>query len=177
MNEQLDPSGPGWRVLLLDASILLILAVPLIAQVAQTAPQAPRPTSPAPLANRGASSEADGVLSVTVAGVMVQIDRRTGRLRAPTPEEAKALREAMLRRFGAQETGQVRASSQPSVSVQPDGTLMAEVPPQLHEVSIVRLTAQGTLIQECTQGVEHATALLGETPPSNPVRGTAAEER
>jgi len=152
MKKQLAPTGTGWFVLILAA--LLGSTVAGVAQTPITPLITPR-TTPR-IEPRG-----ETYLPLTVAGVVVEIDASSGRMRPPTAEQVKALREALARRLGSGPLRNAQARQEiPVPIVHPDGTVSAELPAYLHEVSVVRITPEGTLRQDCAQGLEPATALL-----------------
>lgn len=165
MKKQLAFSGTGWFALVL--TVFLFTGVGGVGQ-AQT-PMQPSMEPQAPIWQ-----------TLTIAGVSVEVDAATGRLRPPTPEQVEALREALARRFGsgAIRNQQGQEESTPIV-VQADGTLTAELPSHLHEVSMVRISPDGGLTHQCVQGLEKAAEGLASPAaddPSTAARG-AAEER
>jgi len=161
MRKQLASRGTSWFVLTLTA--LICCALFTGAGVAQ-APVKKQALDPAP--------EVDTTyLPVNVEGVMVQIDAATGRLQPPTPEQVQALREALARLL---ETERLQSVQAPTVQL--DGTMRAEIPSSLHEVSLFRIGPEGGLTSTCIHGLEKASGLLG-LPIAIPVlEPTAPEE-
>jgi hypothetical protein len=100
----------------------------------------------------------DGDLKVTIAGQTVSIDPQTGRMRALTPEESKALGEALRRQFA-------RESSRPPVVIETANGTMAEVPEEFMEVAVVRLNPDGSLSKECVRGMQAAARSLESPAP------------
>ncbi len=88
---------------------------------------------------------------MTIYGVQVFIDPETGLMRAPTPEEAAALAVEMRKQFGepTQTKGQVAQVKRA------DGTVMAEVGPELMNFSVVRILPDGTTEFDCVKGHDH----------------------
>ena len=160
MKKQLASRGTSWFVLTLTA--LMCCALFTGAGVAQ---------SPVGDEVRDAGSEVSSTdLPVNVEGVMVRIDAATGRLQPPTPQEMKALREALARLLESKPLQSVQAPT-----VQLDGTVRSVVPPSLHEVSIFRIDPEGGLTSSCVHGLEKASGLLG-LPVATPVLEPSAPE-
>lgn len=160
MMKQLAFRGTSWFVLTLTAVLCIAFAGAGVAQ--------------APVGDeiRDSASEVGSTdLPVNVEGVMVRIDAATGRLQPPTPQEVKALREALARLLA---TKPLQSAQAPTVQL--DGTVRAEVPPSLHEVSIFRIGPEGGLTSSCVHGLEKAGGLL-RLPVATPVlEPTAPEE-
>lgn len=138
--------APRITILALGTLTTLALAVP--ASAAQT-PQKDK----APGRNH---VEAEAPAS----GMMVAIDPATGKLRQPTAAESQAL------------TGQVKtmmmtkaaaASAASQVTTYPDGTMSAVLPPDLLNVWMVQLNADGTLSEVCIDGA-HAASTANAQP-------------
>lgn len=165
MKKQLAPPGTGWFVLVLTVSLCTGVA-------GVTEAQTPLQPSMEP--------QAPTWQTLTIAGVSVEVDAATGRLRPPTPEQVKVLRDALARRFGS---GSIRNQQGQEESipvvVQADGTLTAELPSYLHEVSVVRVTPDGALSHQCLQGLEKAAGVLTSPAVGEPPMAAraAAEER
>jgi hypothetical protein len=102
--------------------------------------------APAAAAGPGASAgeSSKQVVSTPVGGVQVAVDARTGRLRQPTPQEARALASELARLF------------QPRSSVAPthyaDGTVGMVVDSEYFNFSVVRIGANGRLESTCIDG-------------------------
>ena len=112
-------------------------------------------TASAEKARRGEAAPAREVVS----GAQIAIDPATGKLRAPSPEEARELG----REFGvlrARATGPVRLIKHAN------GGLTAEVPEQFENYSVATIGADGKLVFGC---VDHgAIESWLAAPPANP---------
>ena len=95
---------------------------------------------------------------VPATGMTVAIDPATGKIRQPTAAEAQAL------------TGQVRTlmmtkaavASSPQVTTYPDGTMSAVLPPDLLNVWMVQLNADGSISDFCVDGAHAAIAATAQ---------------
>ena len=88
-------------------------------------------------------------VKVNVAGVQVAIDPKTGRLRPPTPEESRALAQALKQQFVT--------PSQPLQVIQAEnGALALELPEDFMETAILRAHEDGTESIECMSPAEAA---------------------
>ncbi len=75
-------------------------------------------------------------------GVVVAIDPSTGKLRAPTPEERRALAEDARR-------GLPLVLRPSAIETLPDGRKRATLGPEFFRWSVVRRTAGGNLVLDC----------------------------
>lgn len=122
----------------------LALLVALVAPPVSAAEEAAEAAAPA-VAN---SIEAGPVsLPVSVAGMQVAIDPETGRLRQPTPAEAKALAAAFQQAFAPN-----RIARKAVVQKDANGMLTAEVDFSLLDQYVVEVQADGTLVTRCVNG-------------------------
>jgi hypothetical protein len=106
--------------------------------------------------------------AATVAGITVQVDPRTGRLRPPTTQQKRALATAFRQQF-----------SQPSpytASSYSNGTLSIVVGQSLLNFSVARVTPKGDVEVSCLSGVEDTAALLEEGLPSPLTIASSKEE-
>ena len=83
------------------------------------------------------------IVSAPVGGMQVAIDARTGRLRQPTPQEARALASELARLF------QPRSSVATHFA---DGTIGMVVDSEYFNFSVVRIGADGRLESTCIDG-------------------------
>jgi hypothetical protein len=92
-------------------------------------------------------------------GLLAFLDPETGEVRQPTAEEAAALRRVLL---GT--TEQLALDRSPLELALPSGGFAALVDPALHDVSVVRREADGSLSHHCVPG-EAAARRLTAAPP------------
>jgi hypothetical protein len=93
------------------------------------------------------------------AGQQVAIDPQTGELRHPTPEEAKALSQA-LQPLAAQPTQEL------TVTYHPDGSISMELPEEYMAVLVAKINPDGTVSMECVTGPKAAAAWLATDTPT-----------
>lgn len=98
-----------------------------------------------------AADASKNVVSVPVGGMQVAIDARTGRLRQPTPQEARALASELARLF------KPRSSA---ATVFADGTVGMVVDSEYFNFSVVRIGADGHLQNTCVHGQAAADVFL-----------------
>ncbi len=100
-----------------------------------------------------AAESSKNVVSVPVGGVQVAIDARTGRLRQPTPQEARALASELARIFPPR-------SSVTAATHYADGTVGMVVDSEYFNFSVVRIGADGQLQNSCVHGQAAAEVFL-----------------
>ena len=105
-----------------------------------------------------AAKEADSL--VTIGGLRVAVDPKTGELRSLTPAEARKLQDQMRKLFPE------RVVDAPTV--RPDGSLSAVVAPNTLRFSVVRVGADGRLDTECAEGPKEALGFLTDGKTSKP---------
>ena len=154
----------GWKIVLpLLAAAVLVLIGTMVAIAEQNAGK-----------DKSTSDQKLADTKVTVAGVKVAIDPKTGRLRPPTPEESRALGEALRQRFST--------PSQPLQAIQAEnGALALELPEEFDETAVFRTHEDGTQAIECMSASE-AARVVGEessviTLPANEQRPGATRVR
>ena len=95
----------------------------------------------------------DGSESVVVAGQTVAIDRKTGKLRQLTPEEAKALAagvKAMLN----------RSTEGLTVVHHPNGTQSVDLQGRFQSLVVARANPDGTVSEKCVTNIDEASSFL-----------------
>jgi hypothetical protein len=118
---------------------------------------AEKPASAA--AKKPAAAKAGDTL-VTIGGMRVAVDPKTGDLRPMTPAEARKLQDQMRKLFPE------RVVDAPTV--RPDGSLSAVVAPNTLRFSVARVGAGGRLEIECTDGPGAALGYLKKAPSPTP---------
>ena len=136
----------GWKIVLpLLAAAVLVLIGTMVAIADQDAGK-----------DKSRSDQKLADTHVTVGGVKVAIDPKTGRLRPPTPEESRALGEALRQRF--------TTPSQPLQAIQAEnGALALELPEEFDETAIFRTYDDGTEAIECMSASEAAGIIAEES--------------
>jgi hypothetical protein len=119
-------------------------------------------------AGRGHSD--DSASTVQIAGQTVAIDRATGRLRQPTPEEAKALAaglKAMLNRSTDGLTVVQRANGAKSVDLQG----------RFQSISVARVNPNGKVAEKCVTSKREAEAFLNDARKTTRKAATKTQQR
>lgn len=94
-------------------------------------------------------------------GLQVSIDPATGKLRAPSPEEARAMT-ASLERIFRQSTQGLQAEQRS------DGSLKLDLEGRFLSVSLGRRNPDGSVTTDCTNSLQHALKWLGAAPAPQP---------
>lgn len=136
------------------ASVALGLAAPGL--VAGEKAAAKKPAAAA--AKKPAAKQMDAI--VTLGGMRVAVDPKTGELRPLTPAEARKLSDQMRLLFPE------RAVDAPTV--RPDGSLSAVVAPNNLRFSVARVWAGGRIETHCTEGPKEALGFLTEAKSAEP---------
>lgn len=130
-----------WCRALIGLALLVALVAPPVSAAEETQ-EAPAPT----VASQVAAGEVS--FPVTVAGMQVSIDPKTGRLRQPTPAEAKALAAAFQKAFAPNRL----ASKQTVVQKDANGMLTAQIDLSLLDQYVVEVQEDGTVVSRCVDG-------------------------
>ena len=131
------------RALCALALLMAAFAVPaLAAGEAETGP------AEAPAAD--AAVDADGYLPVTVAGMQVSIDPKTGQLRAPTAAERRALAEAFQNAFSAD-----RLARKSVVHRDANGMLSMQLGLEHLDSYVVEVLPDGSVATRCESGLHN----------------------
>lgn len=101
---------------------------------------------------RSASKSATTV--TTVAGQQVTVDRATGKLRPPTPEEARRLAEGMQKMLN-------RSSDGLTVVEHPDGSKSVNLEGRFQSLSVGKVNSDGTVSTKCVTNLNEAEAFVG----------------
>ena len=132
------------RALCALALLLAVFAAPVGASGETEAGPAEAPAVDAAL-------DADGYLPVTVAGMQVSIDPKTGQLRAPTAAERRALAEAFQNAFGGD-----RLARKAVVHRDASGMLSMQLGLEHLDSYVVEILPDGSLATRCVSG-SHTT--------------------
>lgn len=106
------------------------------------------------LGSGAALAQAQRTDGAKVQGLQVAIDPVTGKLRQPTPAEAKALANA----FRSMASRSMVGASE--VTQSPDGTLIATTGPEFLNTLLASVGADGSLAQACVEGVDAAATVV-----------------
>jgi len=101
-------------------------------------------------------SDVEGQRTVQVAGVSVEIDEQTGRLRTPTPAQSRELAGALQNMFAS-------AKSAHQVVTRADGTISLVLDERYANFSIALIDKEGKLSTSCVSGAEQTQAVLDES--------------
>jgi hypothetical protein len=99
-------------------------------------------------------SDVERQRTVQVAGVNVQIDEQTGRLRTLTPAQSRELAGVLQNIFGS-------AKSAHQVVTRADGTTSLVLDERYANFSIALIDEKGNLATSCVSGAEQTQAVLG----------------
>lgn len=92
-------------------------------------------------------------MTVVVAGQQVAIDRQTGKLRQPSPEESRALAEALKESFSRSVAGL-------DVFHYPDGSVSILVDGRFESASLAKVNSDGSVSTACVDNVTAAETFL-----------------
>ena len=92
--------------------------------------------------------------TVEVAGQQVAVDKKTGKLRQPTPEEAKALAEGMRKLVDQSTEGLTPVYHN-------NGMVSVDLQDRFQSVTVVKVNPDGTLTKSCVASEREADAFLG----------------
>src|SRR4051812_47169692 len=116
-------------------------------------------TSTLAAAQKSASSDssADQYTSVPFAGQSVAIDRQTGKLRPPTPDEARQLGAALKNYLN-------RSSQGLTVKTHPNGVQSVDLQGRFQNVSVAKINADGSASEKCVSNMKEAEEFLTSSP-------------
>ncbi len=100
---------------------------------------------------------ADGYTYVPFAGQTVAIDRQTGKLRPPTPDEARKLA-AGLKNFLS------RSDQGLTVVTHPNGTQSVDLQGRFQSVTLAKINRDGSASEKCVTSMREAQAFLAPVP-------------
>jgi len=99
----------------------------------------------------------DAVTMVEFAGQSVAIDRKTGKLRQPTPEEARALAKGLKQLLN-------RSADGLKMKVQADGTKTLDLQGRFLSLAVAQRNQDGTVSEQCVTTGEEVKALQASQP-------------
>ena len=112
-------------------------------------------------ATAGLAQEKPAAGSEGLGGLQVSIDPATGKLRAPSPEEARAMAVSLERIF-RQSTQGLQAEQRS------DGSLKLDLKGRFLSVSLARRNPDGSVATDCTNSLQRALDWLGAAPAPQP---------
>jgi hypothetical protein len=95
----------------------------------------------------------DSTTTVHVAGQTVAIDRQTGKLRPPTPEEAKALAAGLKNMLNRSTEGLTAVRH-------PNGAVTVDLQGRFQSVAVATKNPDGTVAESCVTSKKEASAFL-----------------
>lgn len=102
----------------------------------------------------------EGADTVTVGGVALKVDSKTGRLLKPTADEVRQLRSTLAQVFASTRTTD-------GIVIRPDGTKTLVLDESYSVFSVAHLTGDGRLSTRCVMGAANAESVFdGSQPPS-----------
>ncbi len=126
---------------------IAVLALALATSAAAVAQQAPSPKTDA----------AGGYAYVPFAGQMVAIDRQTGKLRPPTPEEARKLAEGLKDFLSRSDQGL-------TIVTHPNGAQSVDLQGRFQSVTLAKINRDGSSSTKCVTSMPEARAFLAPAP-------------
>jgi len=111
-------------------------------------------------AQKAASTEAltgDGYTHVPFAGQTVAIDRQTGKLRPPTPEEARKLADGLKNFLNRSDQGL-------TIVTHPNGTQSVDLQGRFQSVALARINRDGRASEKCVTNMREAREFLTAAP-------------
>jgi hypothetical protein len=118
-------------------------------------------------------TEAERYTHVPFAGQSVAIDRQTGKVRPPTPDEARQLGVALKNYLN-------RSSQGLTVKTHPNGVQSVDLQGRFQSVSVAKINANGSVSEKCVTNMQEAQDFLTASPakqksPSSPAHGKNAD--
>jgi hypothetical protein len=101
----------------------------------------------------GKGSADSQLTTVQVAGQTVAVDRATGKLRQPTPEEAKALAAGLQKLIN-------RSTQGLQVVHHPNGAMSIDLQGRFQSVAVAKVNSDGKVAQSCATNMNEATAFV-----------------
>lgn len=131
------------------SSILLLLASATLALTVgiSTSAVAQKSTSPETV------SAGDDYTYVPFAGQSVAIDRKTGKLRPPTPEEARKLAEGLKNLLSRSDRGL-------TIVTHRNGAQSVDLQGRFQSVTLAKINRDGSTSEKCVTGMREARAFL-----------------
>jgi hypothetical protein len=106
-------------------------------------------TAFAQVAARSKAASNGGSTTVRVAGQQVAIDRATGKLRQPTPAEARALAAGMSKFLNRSTTGLTAVQH-------PNGAVSMDLHGRFMSVEVAKVNSDGTISEKCVTNMQAA---------------------
>ena len=112
------------------------------------------------------TAAADRYTYVPFAGQTVAIDRQTGKLRPPTPEEARKLAEGLGNFLSRSEQGL-------TILTHPNGAQSVDLQGRFQSVTLAKINRDGSTSEKCVTSMHEARAFLApmtakQKPPNSP---------
>lgn len=104
-------------------------------------------------AQNSAKTEADQYTNVPFAGQSVAVDRQTGKLRPPTPAEARRLGMALKKYLN-------RSSQGLTVRTHPNGAQSVDLQGRFQNVSLAKVDSDGSASEKCVTSMQEAEEFL-----------------
>ncbi|HEY0379573.1 MAG TPA: hypothetical protein VGC87_21825 [Pyrinomonadaceae bacterium] len=117
-------------------------------------------------ASRAADEDADEYESVEVAGQTVAVDKKTGKLRQPTRDEAAALAEGMKKLVNQSADGLTPV-------YHGNGSISLDLQDRYQTIAVAKKNPDGTLTEACLSSPPEVDAFLGVVP--KPIASRAAK--
>jgi len=111
-------------------------------------------------AQKSANTEREQYMNVPFAGQSVAVDRQTGKLRAPTPDEARQLAMALRKYLN-------RSSQGLTVKIHPNGAQSVDLQGRFQSVSLAKVNEDGSSSQKCVTSMQEAKEFLNSSPGKN----------
>jgi hypothetical protein len=104
-------------------------------------------------AQKSANTEVDHYTNIPFAGQTVAVDPQTGKLRPPTPDEARQLGMALKNYLN-------RSSQGLTVKTHPNGAQSVDLQGRFQSVSLAKINPDGSASEECVTSMQEAEDFL-----------------
>ena len=121
-------------------------------------------------ASKAADEDSDEYETVNVAGQTVAVDKKTGKLRKPTREEAAALAEGMKQMVNQSADGLTPVYHS-------NGMVSLDLKDRFQTIAVAKKNADGTLTEACLTSPPEVDAFLGIVPKPIAARATGKATR
>jgi hypothetical protein len=117
-------------------------------------------------AQKSAKTKSDHYTNVPFAGQTVAVDPQTGKLRPPTPEEARQLGMALKNYLN-------RSSQGLTVKTHPNGAQSVDLQGRFQSVSLAKINPDGSASEKCVTSMQEAEQFLNSSPGKKKVTSRA----
>jgi hypothetical protein len=121
-------------------------------------------------AQKSTKTEVDHYTNIPFAGQTVAVDPQTGKLRPPTPDEARQLGMALRNYLN-------RSSQGLTVKTHPNGAQSVDLQGRFQSVSLAKVNPDGSASEKCVTSMQEAEEFLKSSPEKKKVASDAPAAR